>query len=238
MDPLQPVQSQTPPVAPTPPVLPPQPQPLGTQPAPTPPPAPRKKPPVWLFVVIGLVVLALVGGVVAYMLLQGQQKTTSDSPASDTPASSTPTAVATDCLVPMDAHDFFDIDTRYLPTDVTTYFYSDSVFFKADSADYAYPDLVGERYDKLAEFYKKYSSRKFAFYIQATTYEENQSEQGQQVANARANIAKKELTTRGVPEDRISIEAARTSTYDAEAMRNVDIAIKGDASCAESTETQ
>lgn len=135
------------------------------------------------------------------------------------------------CLAPIDAHDFFGVDKNYLPSDVTRYFYSETVYFKADSAEYSNIESTKVRYDKLAEFYKRYSKKNFIYYVQATTYEDNTSSQGVQVAQSRADTAKKELSDRGIPVAIIMIEQPRTSTYNAEGMRNVIITIRGSKNC-------
>lgn len=139
--------------------------------------------------------------------------------------------VSETCLVPSDAHDFFGVDEQYLPKDVKSYFYSETIYFNADSAEYSSPDAAKIRYDKMAEFYNKYSKKVFLYYIQATTYEDNTSSEGLRIAQARADRAKQELTSRGIPASYISVDQARTSTYNAEAMRNVVVTIKGSSDC-------
>lgn len=140
-------------------------------------------------------------------------------------------AVSETCLVPSDAHDFFGVANEYLPTDVTRYFYSETVYFNGNSAEYSNPEAAKPRYDKLAEFYKRYSKKLFIYYIQATTYEDNTSTEGAQIAQARANRAQKELFDRGVPQSFIVIEQPRTSTYNADGMRNTVITIRGSKNC-------
>lgn len=135
------------------------------------------------------------------------------------------------CLVPTDAQKYFGVKEEYLPQDVTRYFYSETIYFNADSADYSSPEAAKSRYDKMAGFYTQFSKKTFLYYIQATTYEDNTSAEGARIAQARTDRAKLELTSRGIPISYISIDQARTSTYNAEAMRNVVITIKGSSDC-------
>ncbi|NCU30321.1 hypothetical protein EOL73_00660 [Candidatus Saccharibacteria bacterium] len=139
--------------------------------------------------------------------------------------------VSENCLTPADAHDFFGVEKDYIPQDVVKYFYSETIYFNADSNEYSNPDAARLRYDKMAEFYNKYSKEVFLYYIQATTYEDNTSSEGLKIAQARADRAKQELTSRQIPASYIVVEQPKTSTYNAESMRNVVITIRGSSDC-------
>lgn len=109
----------------------------------------------------------------------------------------------------------------------------DTFFFNPDSTEYDFGDVTNDRIQKVADWYKNNSTKKFTINLKGKVYESSTTQQGLKLSNQRAEKIKSDLVSRGVSADVIVIDEPQKSsaTYGDGSERNVDLSILSPATC-------
>ena len=224
----QPVVPPTPPVDPTEPV-----QPAAVQ-------SPEKSSRTWLWVLLGLLGLAVVvGGIVlALNLIKPKDtKSTAATTTTTTTKTATKTATKTDmaCLTADLVRKSVAGDYAPDPYTATGYQNGYSVFFEPDSAVYSSEFAASQAAEDqtLAAWTKANADKKFHIELTAKVQEGTLSAAGAQLATDRANKVKQDLIDMGAPASKITVtETEAVSGGDDSAAqaayRNVKVSVIGD----------
>lgn len=101
--------------------------------------------------------------------------------------------------------------------------YFSDLFFNADSTTYRSDSIAATELGKVADLYKKTSSKNYGFAVQGSVYESASTSSGVQLAKSRSQKVKDQLVSLGIPADKITVMEPTNGAFDAEATRNITV---------------
>lgn len=235
-------QPQMPPVQPTTP----QPQPPMQQPPVTSPQEPsRKKSLLWLWITLAVLALLAALAVIFFMFiypsLSKKSATTSTTQSSQTNESNNTTnTLASTCLMVSDLKDsgitYIEAVSLKSGANSGMPIYYDNLYFVANSTDYLSESAATESFNTAATLYKNAAKKEFTYTLKGYEHQIDGSTSDLSMATQRANKAKAQMVSLGIPESRITVLDPEVTSNDSDYNdidRKIEIGILIPSSCVD-----